>query len=352
MRDIKQSVIIRSEFVSLLSNLEIMALNFYNQKDSITLMNAWSKESKPFLFIVSYDREKNIILPLDKIDETEIKYDFGGVTNASPYNKIQTKQEVCFTRTPLSFEEFEKSFSRVVAGLKRGDSFLCNLTCETPVGCSVEPEELFYRTQARYKLWVKGQFVLFSPEIFVRIKDGIIRSYPMKGTIDASFPNAESYILSDVKESAEHATIVDLIRNDLSQIAYPVWVERYRYIDKLHTSNGEILQVSSEVCGKIDNINGSLGSVLFALLPAGSITGAPKPSTCRIIEEAETHDRNFYTGVCGIFDGEQVDSAVMIRFIEERNNGLYFKSGGGITTRSNAMSEYNELIQKVYVSVR
>lgn len=336
----------------MLFNLDKMALNFHNQKDSIALMNAWSKESKPFLFIVSYDRERNIILALDEVDQTNIKYDFEGVTNAIPKNQSEAKQEVCFSRQPLSFDEFEKSFSRVITGLKRGDSFLCNLTCETPVNCSVDPEELFYRTQARYKLWVKGEFVLFSPEIFVKIKDGIIRSYPMKGTIDAAFPNAEETILSDVKESAEHATIVDLIRNDLSQVAYPVWVERYRYIDKLHTSNGEILQVSSEVCGKIGNINGSLGSVLFSLLPAGSITGAPKPSTCRIINEAETHDRNFYTGVCGIFDGKQVNSAVMIRFIEERNNRLYFKSGGGITTRSNAMSEYNELIQKVYVSIR
>ncbi|MGL5317876.1 MAG: aminodeoxychorismate synthase component I, partial [Bacteroidales bacterium] len=217
---------------------------------------------------------------------------------------------------------------------------------------SVSTEELYYRSQARYKLWVKDQFVLFSPEIFVRINNGVIHSYPMKGTIDASLPNARNIILSDIKESAEHATIVDLIRNDLSQIAYPVWVERYRYVDELKTSNGSILQVSSEVCGAIDQIKGCLGDLLFALLPAGSITGAPKPSTCRIIREAETHERNFYTGVCGIFDGENVDSAVMIRFIEERDGQLFFKSGGGITTRSCANDEYNELIQKVYVSVR
>lgn len=329
-----------------------MELKFYNQEESIALMNKWSKASRPFLFIVSYDQKKNIILPLDEVDPSGIKYNFEGLTNTIQENENQVYEEIRFSRSPAPFEDFEKSFNRVIAGLQRGDSFLCNLTCETPVTCSVSTEELYLRTDARYKLWVNGHFVLFSPEIFIRIKDGIISSYPMKGTIDASLPDAENHILSDIKESAEHATIVDLIRNDLSQVAYPVWVERYRYIDRLHTSNGDILQVSSEVCGKIDNIKGSLGNILFTLLPAGSITGAPKPSTCRIISEAEMHNRNFYTGVCGIFDGKNVNSAVMIRFIEERNGELFFKSGGGITTRSNKESEYNELIQKVYVSVR
>lgn len=326
-----------------------MILHYYTKEEGQALMNDWSGASRPFLFMISYDQQQNILIPLDEVDRDVIKYNFEGNTNDSAF---ETESVECvFKKNPISFDQFRKSFDRIEAGLHRGDSFLCNLTCETPVECNLSAEEIYMRTKARYKLWLKDHFVVFSPEIFVKIEKGIIRSFPMKGTISASLPDAQTRILNDVKESAEHATIVDLIRNDLSSVAFPVWVERYRYTDRLITSSGEILQVSSEVCGKINDISGRLGDILYALLPAGSITGAPKPSTCRIISEAETHKRGFYTGVCGIFDGKDLNSAVMIRFIEDREGKLFFKSGGGITTKSDAESEYEELIQKVYVSV-
>ena len=70
-----------------------------------------------------------------------------------------------------------------------------------------------------------------------------------------------------------------------------------------------------------------------------------------IIAEAETYDRGFYTGVTGYFDGRKLDSAVMIRFLEEQDGRLVFKSGGGITSRSDLQSEYNEMKQKVYVPI-
>ena len=94
---------------------------------------------------------------------------------------------------------------------------------------------------------MRDRFVVFSPEIFVRTRDGLIYSYPMKGTIDATLPDARRRILDDPKEAAEHATIVDLIRNDLSIVASEVCVPRYRYIDELRTHNGSLLQVSSEI---------------------------------------------------------------------------------------------------------
>lgn len=98
-----------------------------------------------------------------------------------------------------------------------------------------------------------------------------------------------------------------------------------------------------------DDFNGNYGDLLLKLLPAGSVTGAPKPSTLKIIEEAEGYDRGYYTGVMGYFDGQNFESAVMIRFIEEQNGKFVFKSGGGITALSNAKSEYQELVDKVYL---
>jgi len=193
---------------------------------------------------------------------------------------------------------------------------------------------------------------VFSPEIFVRIKGSEITSYPMKGTIDASIPDAESVILSDVKEIAEHNTIVDLIRNDLSIEAKDVTVTRYRYIDEIKTSDRMLLQVSSEITGYLDrDFRSRLGNIIIGMLPAGSVTGAPKKETVRIIRDSEKYDRGWYTGIFGVFDGRNLDSAVMIRFIENDSGTMYYKSGGGITFMSNAESEYKELIDKVYVPV-
>ena len=84
-------------------------------------------------------------------------------------------------------------------------------------------------------------------------------------------------------------------------------------------------------------------------MPAGSVTGAPKQKTLEIINHVEGLPRGYYTGIFGCFDGENLESAVMIRFIEQRDGQLWFRSGGGITCNSLAELEYQELIDKVYV---
>ena len=142
-------------------------------------------------------------------------------------------------------------------------------------------------------------------------------------------------MLDNPKERAEHATIVDLIRNDLSQVATRVRVDRYRYLEHIRTRRGGIWQSSSEISGELPaNYHEHIGDIIFRLLPAGSITGAPKTKTREIIREAESFERGYYTGIAGIFDGQDLESAVLIRFVEETSDGLVFKSGGGITAFS------------------
>lgn len=175
----------------------------------------------------------------------------------------------------------------------------------------------------------------------------------MKGTINAYVKNAKKVIIKDKKELAEHNTVVDLLRNDLSMIAEKVRVEKFRFIDKIKTNSGELLQVSSKISGNLNkNWRENLGDILNTLLPAGSICGAPKKKTVEIIKKIENYSRGYYTGVCGYFDGKKVDSCVMIRFVEnEGKEKLYFKSGGGITIFSDPKKEYNELIDKIYVPI-
>ena len=99
----------------------------------------------------------------------------------------------------------------------------------------------------------------------------------MKGTINATLPDAENQLLTNEKEQREHYTIVDLMRNDLSMVAEHIQVKKFRYIDRIKTQKGEILQTSSEIYGKLnENWQNQIGDILEKLLPAGSISGAPK----------------------------------------------------------------------------
>jgi len=249
-------------------------------------------------------------------------------------------------------EVYREQFESVVSEIKRGNSFLVNLTCQTPVSSELSLKDLYQVAKSRYKLRVGDAFACFSPETFVRIHDGIITSCPMKGTIDASLPGARQRLLDDVKEKAEHSTIVDLIRNDLSLVARDVHVERFRYVDELKTDRGNLLQVSSSITGTLpENYADRIGDILLALLPAGSVTGAPKKKTVQIIRDVERYDRGYYTGVFGIFDGQNLDSAVLIRFFEQTAHGLVYKSGGGITALSQMEQEYEEMVNKIYVPI-
>lgn len=253
-------------------------------------------------------------------------------------------------KVPVSFKRYYKAFSHVMENIKHGNTYLLNLTFPSKIETEITLEEIFRLSVAKYKLLYYNNFVVFSPEIFVRIKDGKISSFPMKGTIDASVPSACETILNDEKEIAEHNTIVDLIRNDLSIVSENVKVARYRYVEKIKTSEKELLQVSSEITGDLElGYERRLGNIITGMLPAGSVTGAPKRETMKIIRESEQYDRGWYTGVFGVFDGEELDSAVMIRFIEKDNESLIYKSGGGITFQSDVFKEYEELIAKIYV---
>lgn len=403
------------------------------KQEIIDKINRLASQDEPFLFVINYQGDKAFIRLLSDINPEECLFDFEGRGNLShvwketwkeenlkkeTWKKVTSEEEISETTwqiEPPLYEDYERSFNIVKSNIMAGNSYLTNLTCRVPVSCNLPLEEIFHRAKGKYKLLLRRKktqaedkahlkeeaqnkdylkeepqnkahlkeenieenltpFVCFSPETFVRIKGGRIYSYPMKGTLDASLPNAEKLLMEDRKEAAEHATIVDLIRNDLSRVAEDVRVDKYRYIDVLHTNKGNILQTSSEISGRLpEDYSHHLGEILDAQLPAGSITGAPKDKTMQIIQEAEGYDRGFYTGIMGIYDQGELNSAVMIRFIEEETSPvdfeadgeknfkasegkgdeasrkLYFKAGGGITSKSDCRKEYEEVIQKIYL---
>ena len=310
-------------------------------------MNYYGKELIPFLFIIDFEKENGYFVD-SPLKRNDILFSINSITNA--HNPIENSSNSYIKSFPISFEDYEKKFDIIHNGLKHGDSFLANLTLKTKIETNLGLEEIFYRANSKYKILVKDKFVCFSPESFIQIKDDKISTYPMKGTIDSSINNAEKVILNDYKETCEHNTIVDLMRNDLNMISSNVRVERFRYIDKLKTSRGGILQVSSEIIGDLDyDYHSILGDIFFKLLPAGSISGAPKEATLNLIKNTKKKKRGFYTGIFGYFDGKNLDSAVIIRYIEKEKEDYYLRSGGGVTINSKAIDEYNEVINKIYL---
>lgn len=316
---------------------------------TIATMNKLGKERIPFLFVIDFEMKAPFVDKLSNLRKS-ILFKINSSQNFKDVHEKKLNLE--FEKYPISYDDYMFAYEKVMTNIKDGNVYLLNLTFPTKIITNYSLKEIFYFSTAKYKLYFDNKFVVFSPETFVQIEDGKIFSCPMKGTMDASIENAEEKLLNDEKELAEHNTIVDLIRNDLSIVAKNVKVEKFRYIEEVKASNKILLQTSSLISGDLKaNYNEMIGTIIFSLLPAGSISGAPKKKTLEIIKEAENYPRNYFTGIFGIFNGSDLDSAVMIRFIENIDGILYFKSGGGITSMSNPESEYQEMIDKVYVPI-
>lgn len=306
-------------------------------------LNSLGKKREPFLFIIDFKAQNIIASALCELEANDIEFCID-----EEYS-LKTHEDFLEKKT-LPFGEYKKKFDFVIEKIKAGESYLLNLTQPTTVKTSLTLKEIFKCANAHYKLRYRDEFVCFSPEKFIQIKNSKISTYPMKGTIDASIPNAKESILSNKKEMAEHVMVVDLLRNDLSIIAKNVKVEEFRYITEIEAGEKKLLHVSSHISGDIgEDWHSKIGDILKALLPAGSISGAPKKSTLDIISQVEGYERGFFSGVFGLYDGKTLDSAVMIRFVQKTEDGYIYKSGGGITLDSDAKSEYSELLDKVYL---
>lgn len=318
--------------------------------EALDKMNELGGKKIPFLFIIDFEMQKPIILAASGIDPECILYHIGSFSNAQlagSYGHLG----MLAPEFP-GFNEYKTRFNKVRPHFEAGDTFLVNLTMPIGLTGELDLRAIFYQNRGKYRVWLKDEFVCFSPETFVKIRGREIFTYPMKGTIRDDKPGALKLLLKNKKELAEHTTVVDLLRNDLSLVSSKVRVKKFRMAETIKTRQGGIIQTSSAISGLLpENFHSRLGEIIFKLLPAGSISGAPKPKTLEIIREAETIDRGYYTGVAGFFNGKSLDSCVLIRFIEKRNQSYYYRSGGGITAYSDPESEYQEIKEKVYVPI-
>ncbi len=304
-----------------------------------------------FFFLISFDRKQILAEALDQLPENLLfrLEEWSNEPNLPKRSPEKRKRPI--RTSPPHYADYLNAFESVIEEIRRGNTYLLNLTFQSDIETEVSLAEIYHSAQAPYKLFLPGLFTCFSPEKFIAIRQQKIYTYPMKGTIDASLPKAKKQILQDPKETAEHVMITDLMRNDLNRVSQNVRVTRFRYLDKIPAGEKMLYQVSSEITGELEKgWRSRIGTILSEITPAGSVSGTPKRKTLEIIEKTENYTRGFYTGVFGVCKGEELRSAVLIRFLEKGAGGqLYYKSGGGITLDSDPAKEYQELIDKIYL---
>jgi para-aminobenzoate synthetase component 1 len=212
-----------------------------NLKDTL---NHYGETRTPFFFCISFDLSSWEVVPINDI-ENDIFFSIN--SEKSTHNSINLEKEF------VPYTIYEKQFNKVIENIKKGNTYLLNLTTQTQIKNKLNLEKIYKDSNAKYKLYYKNKFVSFSPETFIKISNNKIKTYPMKGTIDASIPNAKEKILNNKKELAEHIMIVDLLRNDLNMVSQNVRLEKFRYIDEISAGKKKLLQVSSKIVGDLDN---------------------------------------------------------------------------------------------------
>lgn len=317
--------------------------------EAIAQLNHYSLTKTPFVAVIGYDDECFFACRLEEAESLGIKFKLQ--SSPKPYMPNDTKPKPDLNPIYPPFLHYKQAFLKAREYFKSGDAYLLNLCFKTRLRSNISLDEIFARSDASLVLKFKDEFVCFTPESFINITKNKISTTPMKGTIDASIKNAEQVLLCNQKEFSEQAMMVDLMRNDLAMVADDVVVERFRFVEKVRTSKGDLLQTSSEISATLrDYYAQNYGDMLERLLLAGSITGTPKPRVTQIISELERDKRGYFSGIFVLYDGDSLRSWVLIRFIGRDEEGFYFHSGGGLTFESDINSEYNELCNKVYLA--
>ena len=308
--------------------------------------------------IVDHFKKKTYIISMLFDQKTEAFItELVGMFNEDENNldgEFKIKNSVCEN---LSFVNYKSKFDKVMDYINAGDCYQINLSKKFEV--NTKGDSWYFYKKFRdinkspfmaYLLYDDFEILSGSPERFIKSKDGIVTTRPIKGTMvrgsnkELDKKNANE-LLNSVKDQSENLMIVDLLRNDLSMNCEVGSIK----VDELFSieSYPNVHHLVSTISGilKKESNNIKLFSDSF---PGGSITGAPKIRATEIIDELEEHARDLYCGsVCYFsFDGS-MDSNVAIRSMVHNNQKLYFYSGGGLTAGSNVYDEYQEIEDKV-----
>lgn len=342
-----------------------MSIKKFNFLPDFTALSEWGHNRQPFFGLVDFDG-RLAAAPLETGFYPEKpgfftgSIDLGGKNlhfrfNVASHNNARVAPAMEFPSrprleiiSPPPRPEAIAAIRHLQQNLAEGNSYLVNYCSQSIVSVNSAISSLYEQSAAPFTVWLTDEFLAFSPESFVTAMENQISTTPMKGT----GPDAQA-LLADAKEQAEHATVVDLLRNDLGRVARDISLGDYRYLTAIpQASGGTLYQTSTEIHGTLPaDWRSHIGEWLPKLLPAGSVTGAPKTKTVELIRRFEAEPRGFFTGIAVLFDGDSLYSCVLIRFLDLAGSMLKFRSGAGITIYSDAEQEYAEILSKVYIPV-
>jgi len=262
----------------------------------------------------------------------------------SDFNALFTKDEYCQMVNKAKHYIKEGDIFQVVLSNRFGADFEGSIFDTYRVLRTINPSPyMFYFSGSN--LEIAGA----SPETLVKLQDGKLFTFPLAGTrprgaSDEEDIALEKELLSDEKELAEHNMLVDLGRNDLGKISKFGTVSVAKYKSILRFSH--VMHIGSTVSGEI--LEGKRGlDAINAVLPAGTLSGAPKIRAMQIINELEQNKRGIYGGAIGYLDFTgNMDTCIAIRIVYRRNNKVFIRSGAGIVADSKPESEYQECVNK------
>lgn len=286
---------------------------------------------------------ENLILHGKKAEERPLKL-------KTPFRPLFTKEEYC------DMVEKAKHY------IKEGDIFQVVLSnrLEAEMEGSLFDTYRLLRTinPSPYMFYFSSDDVEIagaSPETLVKLENNKLFTYPLAGTrkrgaTEEEDNRLEKELLQDEKELAEHNMLVDLGRNDIGKVSSigSVKVEKYMAVERY----SHVMHIGSTVTGQIASRKDALDAV-DAILPAGTLSGAPKLRACEIINELEDNKRGIYGGAIGYLDFTgNMDTCIAIRLAFSKNGKVFIRSGAGIVADSNPESEYQECINKAQAVVR
>ena len=296
------------------------------------------------------DLQKNYKKGIKELDELDYIIRKHVKTLVQPLKLLEDFKPV------LSKEEYCQMVEKGIDYIKEGDIFqvvLSNRLYAKATGSLFDSYRVLRTTNpSPYMFYFSSDDIEVagaSPETLVKLEDGVLHTFPLAGTKprgknkeeDDEF---EKILLTDEKERAEHNMLVDLGRNDIGKISKFGTVEVENYMDILRYSH--VMHIGSTVKGEIRDDKTSLDAV-DAVLPAGTLSGAPKIRAMEIINELENNKRGIYGGAIGYIDFTgNLDTCIAIRTAFKKNGKVFVRSGAGIVADSVPESEYNECINK------
>ena len=315
--------------------------------------------------VIAYDHFRQKIIIIINIETANLEETYMQAVleidriKAQIRSSIDTGTQVMIVgefKSNISKEQFEGNVVKAKEYIRNGDIFQVVLSqrFEAPIAGSLLNAYRVLRTTnpSPYMYYMKNKNIELagsSPETLVRVQDGSISTFPIAGTRKRGVDAAEdavltSELLSDEKELAEHNMLVDLGRNDVGRVSKfgSVKVDEYKNI----TMFSHVMHITSLVTGEIAEGKDCLDA-LASILPAGTLSGAPKIRACEIIDEIEGVRRGVYGGAVGYIDfSGNMDMCITIRTIAKKDGRAFIQAGAGIVADSVPEAEFVETINK------